>query len=129
MMRWVASTPSQPAEVTTPELMPEPGDSAEASADLDILSSAFVDDSIVDESIDTAQAAVTDTAPQAAQPGEAVASSQVSSSEPVTIERLVPLASGSELGGRIVSVRSENVTLEWSAGDRRRRIISESSTQ
>jgi len=43
------------------------------------------------------------------------------------IERLVPLASGQELGGRIVSVRSENVTLEWSADDGRRRIISDSS--
>jgi len=120
----VASTPSQPVEVPTQGLTPEPVDSAEASADPDNLSSPFVD-----ESIDTAQAAVTDTVPQAVQPGETVASSQASSSEPATIERLVPLASGSELGGRIVSVRSENVTLEWSAGDSRRRIISESSTQ
>ena len=44
------------------------------------------------------------------------------------IERLVPLASGQELGGRITSVRSENVTLEWSAEDSRRRVISASST-
>lgn len=46
-----------------------------------------------------------------------------------SIERLVPLASGQELGGRIVSVRSENVTLEWSADDSGRRIISDSSKQ
>jgi hypothetical protein len=48
--------------------------------------------------------------------------------DPDRIDRLVPLASGQELGGRITSVRSENVTLEWSAGDSRRRIISASST-
>ena len=47
--------------------------------------------------------------------------------ETAPIERLVPLASGQELGGRIVSVRSANVTLEWSADDGRRRIISDSS--
>ncbi len=50
------------------------------------------------------------------------------SAEPDRIERLVPLASGQELGGRITSVRSENVTLEWSEEDPRRRIISASST-
>jgi len=33
------------------------------------------------------------------------------------IERLIPLASGQELGGRITSVRSENLTLEWSNTD------------
>jgi hypothetical protein len=55
-------------------------------------------------------------------------SAPADAAEPDRIERLVPLASGQELGGRITSVRSENVTLEWSAGDSRRRIISASST-
>lgn len=61
---------------------------------------------------------------------EQVAQAEAGAGEtPPTIERLVPLASGSELGGRIVSVRSENVTLEWSGEDGRRRIISDSSKQ
>ena len=40
--------------------------------------------------------------------------------------RPLPLATGQELGGRITSIRSENVTLEWSPEVQRRRIISSS---
>jgi len=43
--------------------------------------------------------------------------------QPAPIERLVPLASGQELGGRITSVRSENLTLEWSTDTDNRQII------
>ncbi len=42
------------------------------------------------------------------------------------VPRLMPLASGQELGGRITSIRSENVTLEWSPEVQRRRVISAS---
>ncbi len=42
------------------------------------------------------------------------------------VPRLVPLASGQELGGRITSVRSEKVTLEWSEEVSGRRVISSS---
>lgn len=117
----------QTAAVSAEEFLQEPTVSVEGSASSDVANSPLADksaDKSADESIDAAQSADSATAPPVAQ-----TSATAASSESARIERLVPLASGSELGGRIVSVRSENVTLEWSAGDSRRRIISESSQQ
>jgi hypothetical protein len=95
----------------------------ETSIDTDASSSPFVDESMTADELTTPEIAPTlaQNMPTDAEPA--------ASSQAPRIERLVPLASGSELGGQIVSVRSENVTLEWSAGDSRRRVISESSPQ
>ena len=85
--------------------------------------SPFVDESPAAASLEVAPSTETPLAADAN-----LAADTSASAEPDRIERLVPLASGQELGGRITSVRSENVTLEWSAGDSRRRVISSSAT-
>jgi len=109
----VNDTQPQTAAVLAAEKLQEATTLVEGSSSPDVINGP-----LADGSVDSASA-----------PPVTQASATAASSEPVRIERLVPLASGSELGGRIVSVRSENVTLEWSAGDSRRRIISESSKQ
>lgn len=116
----IDTTQPQTAAVPAAEILQEATAAVEGSTSADVVNSPSAEESAV-ESIDTAESAAATPAAQIAEPAASV--------EPARIERLVPLASGSELGGQIVSVRSENVTLEWSAGDSRRRVISESSKQ
>lgn len=112
----VAEIVEEPVEVVA---QPERGDNdspfVEASPE-----PAVVAQEATPATEDAAISAEFETSVEAAEAVEAV--------EADRIERLVPLASGQELGGRITSVRSENVTLEWSAEDSRRRVISASST-
>jgi hypothetical protein len=116
----IDTTQPQTAAVPAAEILQEATAAVDGSTSADVVNSPSAEESAV-KSIDTAESAAATPAAQIGEPAASV--------EPARIERLVPLASGSELGGQIVSVRSENVTLEWSAGDSRRRVISESSKQ
>lgn len=82
--------PPQPDAAMIPDAVPEPA----------------TPDQPAGSAPETREADATASAPAAAAP-----TAETAPGSPVR------LATGQELGGRIVSVRSENVTLEWSASD------------
>jgi hypothetical protein len=78
--------------------------------------------------IDTAAQTPGPTPTEEAQPAVtadagAGAEADVVAEEDARVQRLVPLASGQELGGRITSVRSDKLTLEWSDDSSGPRVI------